>query len=200
MVWYIEVDVSDSSTLSLLLVGVKRFLMALHEAERRLLLARGGGHERWRRLLRPLPLLHDALHDKCARVASIATTLNLERHHNCRLHILRSIHQLLSLLLRLFLLIFFSFLGRLRLPLLRLFCFLLLSWVLVPPIHRRLVKYVIEALEGAKNVALDIFEIAVRKFVAAEGLAAAAIIIVTCVIANIIHVFALLLLLLLDLV
>ena len=77
---------------------------------------------------------------------------------------------------------------------------MLLSWVLVPPIDGRLVKYVIKALEGAKNIALDILKIAVRKFVAAEGLAAAAIIIVTCVIANIIHVFALLLLLLLDLV
>ena len=40
MVWYIEVDVSDSSALGLLLVGVKRFLMALHETERCLLFAR----------------------------------------------------------------------------------------------------------------------------------------------------------------
>ena len=46
-----------------------------------------------------LSLLHDSLHDKCARVASISTAFDLEWHSYCRLSVFGRLHQIFSLLL-----------------------------------------------------------------------------------------------------
>lgn len=64
-----------------------------------------------------LSLLHDSLHDKCARVASISTAFDLEWHSYCRLSVFGRLHQIFPLLFALaflFKFILFLLLGSLR--------------------------------------------------------------------------------------
>ena len=128
--------------LLLLLTPAVLVIMGRHESSGRL-------------LLRRITLLHDPLHDEGARITAISTSFDLEWHGNSGLSILRSLHQVFSLL---FLSLRFQII------------FLRLSFLAFTNSFRLLLLFfgsvglfvvnVIESSDSSKDITLDILEVA----------------------------------------